>query len=433
MKSLISAWKLIRREITYRKMNFVLSVISVFIAISALTGSFMILRIHDHHTNRILQTKKEQLEQRMDSLQNETRRAMLEVGFNIMILPKNQDVYEWYSSGYGNTFMPEQYVDKLENSDLEVVRHFLPVLQRRLEWEEKDMDLLLVGQGGDVPAEVKPSQGPMVDSIVKGTIRLGYRLHTRLDVKEGEKLTLRGTQYTVDECYDEQGNKDDISAWVHLKDAQELTNKHGVINGILAMESLDFADEDMEKLRDKISGILPGAQLIDRSNRAKVRTKARVKVKERTEELMQSELEHRKNLRKEKEAIASVLRLVVVIACGVWILLLGLLNTRSRRTEIGILRAMGVPVKKIMQVFLSKYFIARIFGGIAGFFGGLLSGFIFSNFLEGSFIWIDLGVHFLIRLIVLSVAGAALLSIIAGWIPALTAARQDPAEILHEE
>ena len=433
MKSLISAWKLIRREITYRKMNFVLSVISVFIAISALTGSFMILRIHDHHTNRILQTKKEQLEQRMDSLQNETRRAMLEVGFNIMILPKNQDVYEWYSRGYGNTFMPEQYVDKLENSDLEVVRHFLPVLQRRLEWEEKDMDLLLVGQGGDVPAELKPSQGPMVDSIVKGTIRLGYRLHTRLDVKEGEKLTLRGTHFIVDECYDERGNKDDISAWVHLKDAQELTNRQGVINGILAMESLDFADEDMEKLRDKISGILPGAQVIDRGNRAKVRTKARVKVKERTEELMQSELEHRKNLRKEKEAIASVLRLVVVIACGVWIVFLGLLNTRLRSTEIGILRAMGVPVKKIMQVFLSKYFIAGIFGGIAGFFGGLLSGFIFSNFLEGSFIRIDLGMPFLTGLIVLSVAGAALLSIIAGWIPALTAARQDPAEILHEE
>ncbi|MGM0531260.1 MAG: hypothetical protein ACQER7_07910, partial [Bacteroidota bacterium] len=110
MRSLISAWRLIKGEITYRKMNFVLSVISVFIAISALTGSFMILRIHDHHTNRILQTKKEQLEQRMDSLQNETRRAMLEVGFNIMILPQNQDVYEWYSNGYGNTFMPEQYV-----------------------------------------------------------------------------------------------------------------------------------------------------------------------------------------------------------------------------------------------------------------------------------------------------------------------------------
>lgn len=414
-------------------MNFVLSVISVFIAISALTGSFMILRIHDHHTNRILQTKKEQLEQRMDSLQNETRRAMLEVGFNIMILPQNQDVYEWYSNGYGNTFMPEQYVDKLENSDLEVVRHFLPILQRRLEWEEKDMELLLVGRGGDVPAEVKSSQGPMVDSIVKGTIRLGYQLHTRLDVQEGEKLTLKGTQFIVDDCYDERGNKDDISAWIHLKDAQELTNRQGVINGILAMGSLDFADEDMEQLRDKISGILPGTQVIDRSNRAKVRTKARRKVKERTEELMQSELEHRKNLRKEKEGIASVLRLVILIACGVWIVFLGLLNTRSRRAEIGILRAMGVPVKKILKVFLSKYLIAGIFGGIAGFFGGLLSGFIFSRLLEGSFIWVDPGGPFLIRLIVLSVAGAALLSIIAGWIPALTAARQDPAEILHGE
>ena len=433
MKRLISAWKLVKGEIGYRKMNFILSVISVFIAISTLTGSFMILRLHDHHTNQILQTKKEQLEQRMDSLQNETRRAMLEVGFNITILPQNQDVYEWYSRGYGNTFMPEQYVDKLENLDLEVIRHFLPVLQKTLKWEEKNLELLLIGRGGDVPAEVKPSQGPMVDSIVKGTIRLGYQLHTKLDVQEGEKLTLKDKQFIVDECYDERGNKDDISAWIHLEDAQELMNRQGVINGILAMESLDFADEDMEKFRDKISGILPGTQVIDKDNRAKVRTKARMKVKERTEQLMQSELEHRKNLRKEKEGIASVLRLVILVACGVWIVFLGLLNTRSRSAEIGILRAMGVPVKKILQVFLSKYFIVGLFGGVAGFFGGLLSGFIFSKFLEGSFIWIDLGMPFLIWLIVLSVAGAAILSIVAGWVPALTAARQDPAEILHGE
>ena len=433
MKRLITAWKLIKGEIGYRKMNFILSVISVFIAISALTGSFMILRIHDYHTNRILQTKKEQLEQRMDSLQNETRKAMLELGFNIMVLPQNQDVYEWYSRGYGNTFMPEQYVDKLENSELEVVGHFLPILKSRMEWDEENIELFLIGREGDIPGEVKPSQGPMLDSIAQGTIRLGYQLHTKLDVNKDERIRLKGKQFIVDRCYDERGNEDDISAWIHLKDAQELTNKQGVINGILAMESFDFAEEDMEKLRSKISEILPGTQVIDRGNRAKARTQARLKVKERAEQAIQSELQHREDLREVRKEIAFVLRLVILIACGVWIVFLGLLNTRSRRTEIGILRAMGVPVKKILQVFLSKYFIAGIFGGVAGFFGGLLSGFIFSKFLEGSFNWIDLGMPFLIWLIVLSVAGAAILSIVAGWVPALTAARQEPAEILHEE
>jgi ABC-type lipoprotein release transport system permease subunit len=36
-------------------------------------------------------------------------------------------------------------------------------------------------------------------------------------------------------------------------------------------------------------------------------------------------------------------------------------------------------------------------------------------------------------LLVLSVGGAALLAVIAGWIPTLTAIRQDPAEVLREE
>jgi ABC-type lipoprotein release transport system permease subunit len=38
-----------------------------------------------------------------------------------------------------------------------------------------------------------------------------------------------------------------------------------------------------------------------------------------------------------------------------------------------------------------------------------------------------------IGLLILSVGGAAVLAVLAGWIPTLTAIRQDPADVLREE
>ncbi|MFP4622097.1 MAG: ABC transporter permease [Bacteroidales bacterium] len=433
MRRWIYGRKLLKGEISYRKRNFILSVISVLIAISALIASVMVLRIHDYRTNQILQTKKEQLENRMDSLRNDMRKATLELGFNVLILPQNQDASDWYGKDYGEIYMPEHYVEELATSGLLIARHFLPILQSRVEWEEKNTDIILIGTRGEVPNQDKPYREPMVDPVNKGTIKLGYQLHRKFGLEEGEEVQLKGKQFVVDECYEERGNKDDMSAWIHLKEAQQMVNKQGVINAILALECLCFKETEPGELRSKIRDILPGTQVIEQGSRALAREEARLKVKERAEQSIQSERKHRQNLREVRENITSVLIPVIFIACGIWIAFLALLNFRSRRGEIGILRAMGVPVGKILQVFLSKFFIVGILGGIVGFFGGLLLGYVFSRFLEGSFVWIDPEPSYLASLLVLSVAGAALLSIIAGWIPALSAARQDPAEILHRE
>ena len=369
----------------------------------------------------------------MDSLQNETRKAMLELGFNILILPENQNISDWYTKDYGETYMPEQYVDKLASSGLIIVRHFLPILQSKVEWEEKNREILLIGTRGEVPNLDKPPREPMVDPVPKGTVKLGYQLHNEYGLNKGDSIYLMGRKFIVDECYDERGNKDDISAWIHLDQAQELMNRQGVINAIMALECLCQGEVELAELRDKITGVLPGTQVIERGSRALARAEARLKLKKRAQQAIESEKQHREELREVRENITSVLIPVIIVACGIWIAFLGLLNSRARREEIGILMAMGVSVKKILRIFLSKYVIIGFLGGILGLLGGLLFGFIFSRFLEGSFIWINLGVSFLTWLIVLSIAGAAILSVIAGWIPALTAANQDPAEILHRE
>jgi len=262
MKNPISIWKLIGQEIRYRKMNFILSVVSVFIASTALIAAIVVLRIHDEHTGLILEEKEKNLADRMARLEDDTRKSMLELGFNIVILPEGQELSDWYDKGYSSEYMPEDYVDRLARSGIIIVRHFFPTLQQKVEWPEKKRKIILVGTRGEVPNPVKEPKAPLIEPVPPGSVVLGYELHRSMDLKVGETLKLMGREYGIIECYEERGNQDDITAWIHLEEAQELFNKPGLINAILALECLCTGDVPLASLRDSITRILPGTQII---------------------------------------------------------------------------------------------------------------------------------------------------------------------------
>ena len=66
---------------------------------------------------------------------------------------------------------------------------------------------------------------PMLDPVAPGEIVLGYELHRRLDLAVGDSVNFMSRSFTVSECYDERGNKDDITVWIDLATAQEIMNK----------------------------------------------------------------------------------------------------------------------------------------------------------------------------------------------------------------
>ena len=197
MKIPLSIWKLIGQEIRYRKLNFILSVLSVFIASSALIAAIIVLRIHDEHTGLILEEKEKNLADRMTRLEDDTRKSMLELGFNIIILPEGQELSDWYDKGYSSTYMPEDYVDRLAQSGIIIVRHFFPTLQQKVEWPEKKRKIILVGTRGEVPNPVKNARAPLIEPVPAGSIILGYELHRSMDLKAGENLMLMGRKYRI--------------------------------------------------------------------------------------------------------------------------------------------------------------------------------------------------------------------------------------------
>jgi len=429
----MTIWKLVTSEILHRRMNFALGVLSVMVASASFIGSVTLLRIHDLRTGQILEAKQEELAKRMAELKDDTRKAMLKLGFNVVILPKDQNLADWYAEDYASKYMPEDYVHKLANSGIVTVRHFLPSLQQKIEWPERKRKIILVGARGEVPNLHKNPVKPMVQPVPPGTISLGYELHRSLDLKVGEKVKLMGKEFTIHACHKERGNKDDITAWIYLAEAQELLYKQGLINAILALECMCAGMDALPLMRKEIAAILPGTQVIERGSRALARAEARTKVEEEAKTAIEKEKLGRQHLRAVRERLASILTPVIVTACAVWVALLGFTNVRARREEIGILRALGVSAKGILALFLSRHILVGVLGGALGFCAGVLAAVYFSAALEGTRIGItgtDLSVA---GLLVLSVGGAAALAVIAGWIPTMTAIRQDPAEVLREE
>jgi len=429
----MTIWNLLIREILHRKLNFMLAVLSVMVASGSLIGSVTLLRINDIQTGKLLVQKQAELEQRMAQLQDDTRKAMLKLGFNIVILPKDQNLSDWYVDDYASKYMPEDYADRLANSGVVTVRHLLPSLQQKIDWPERKRKIILIGARGEVPELHKSPVMPLVQPVPPGTISLGYELHRSLGIKVGETVELMGRRFKVHACHKERGNKDDITAWIYLPEAQELLDKPGLINAILALECLCIGEEGLPLIRKEIEAKLPNTQVIERGSEAIARAEARMKVEEQARTAIEKEKNAREDLRAVRERLASILTPVVVTACAVWIAILGFTNVRARREEIGILRAIGVRSRHVMVMFVSRHVLLGVLGGTMGFVAGVLAAVYFSAAHEGTQIRMtDMDLSWA-GLLLVSVGGATALAVVAGWIPTIMAARQDPADVLGND
>lgn len=423
--------QLVIKEILHRKINFLLSVFAIIIATASVICSVMLLRVHDLRTNEILQKKEADLKERMDKLKDDTRKSMLKLGFNLVILPEEQNMADWYSDDYSTKYMPDSYADKLAGSNIIFIRHILPSLQEKITWPEQNRTIILVGTRGEVPNLHLSPKKPMVQPVPAGTIIFGYELHKSLNIKVNDKIKLMGKTFTVKDCYTERGSKDDITAWISLGDAQRLLKKEGLINAILALKCL-CANSDLATIRKEVEEILPGTRVIEQGSKVIAREEARTQVSKEAKMTLQKEKEGMENISRERKKLVSILIPVIIFACALWVAFMGFINVRSRREEIGILRAVGVSSKAIFMLFTFKHFLIGIIGGVIGL---IISGVLTLSFTASTpSIQEKLFSSSLIsELAFVSIVGATLLTIAAGWIPSMIASGQDPAEVLREE
>ena len=421
-------WGMIWREIAFRKLNFGLALFSVSAAVACLVGTLTLLQADERRTDRLLAEKEAEVAKAGAGLEDAIRRITKGLGFNVIILPEDQNLNEMHLEGSLSKQMPEEYVHRLAKSKIVTVNHLLPTVMKKLTWPETGLSVVLYGIRGEVPLQHRDLKKPLLDTVPEGTMNIGHHVSQKLGLRQGDETVLLDQKFSVGKVRGERGNIDDGTVWINLAKAQELLGMQNLIHAIQALEC-HCAGDRISQIRAEIAGILPGTQVVERGPPALARAEARDRARQSAEDALARAVASRRELRGQREAFAAVLAPLICVGAAVWIGFLMLGNVRERRAEIGILRAIGFRSSQILLLFLGKAVLFGIVGTVLGFVAGALAGASLGEMPVG-LAWLqdpEAPVHF-----GLALSLAVALSVFAGWIPALSAARQDPALVLQE-
>lgn len=445
----MTLWRLITKEIRYRKLNFALAVLSVLAAVACLVAMVTLLRVHDLRTEQLIQAKiaetaekvraRQALSDKMAAdLEEAYRKIMLQFGYDLLILPAEEKLLDYQVRGGPSKYMDEDYVRILSESGIMTVRHLLPILQQKqvLIFGDNRQEVFLIGTRGEVPLAHRTPKRAILSAVPRGEMIVGHDIHHELGVNVGDSVKVVDQQFKVVKAYGPRDPNNDASVWIDLKQAQELFGKKGKINGIFALSCVCPRSELM-RIKEHIQKILPGTQVRVMTSNAVIRYESRARaaeeasarvelVRRQGREDILREGDARARLKAEIETFSSWVIPLILVGSAVWMALLAFGNVRRRRREIGVLRALGLRSRQIFTIFLGKAAFTGLLGACAGYACGFLvvwawqeappAGKIFDPLL--------LGVALLL---------APALSCLAGWAPAVIAARQDPAVVLQEE
>ncbi len=424
----MNLWRLIIREIRHRALNFALGILAVAVAIACQVAALALLKIDRAATRDILARKEAEVAEAGAKLEDSMRKIMKGLGFNVIVIPEDQDLAEMHISGSISKTMPESYVDRLANSKIVTVNHLLPTVVQRVDWPEKKTSVLLYGTRGEVPIAHRDPKKPLLDAVPRDSMIIGFALGKKFGLKAGNTTKLRGIDFKILKVHEERGSIDDSTAWINLKQAQEMLGMENLIHAIQALEC-HCAGDRIAMIREEISAILPGVQAIERGSQALARAEARTKAADQAKSSLEREKQARAELRAQRGRLATALVPAVMFACMIFIGLLAFTNARQRASEIAMLRALGLRAGQILAVFLGKALLLGLIGGLAGYAAGIL---IAANSADARFLAEVLQTE-RGKWLLLSFGLAPTLAIVGAWIPATMASSQDPAVVLQKE
>lgn len=371
-------------EIVHRKGNFLSALIAVAAAVAISVGVITVC----------------------DASRRETVRLMRDMGFNLLIMPAGTDMTDFWSRSFAEGEMPEEYVHRLAGSNVMTVQHLVARLQKRITWQGRDV--LLTGVLPEVQMAGGPVKAPMGLQIESGTAYLGRHIAHSAAVVEGGTVEVLGRTLRVARVLPEQGSVDDIRIYAHLHEVQAMLGKPGRINEIEALQCLCDDKYTLDAIRADVRTALPGVEVTELRSIAVARAETRKMV----------------------ERFAGVLIPAVVLVATIWVGLAAMRNVNDRRAEIGILRALGVASQPIAALFLAKMTLIGLLGAGIGWLVGTMVAIHYGTEI---FPVTAKSIAPLYGLLGWALGGAALLSLIASWLPAMSAVMQDPADVLSEE
>ena len=320
---------LIVKEIGFRKVNFCLSLLAVVTAVSLFVAVVTMGEVY----------------------RQATRKIQLGMGQNLRIIPKETPMDKFWSLGFSQETMPEEYIQRFTALRGYEYTHLTVMLHKQIRWH--DRDIILTGILPEVmpPGRTRP---PMTFSVARGNVYIGFEVAQMLGIEAGEEIEILGRTFRVAKSLAPTGTSDDIHVYGHLHDVQALVGLHGRINEIRALECVCLFESnktDLDPLtlaQRQLAEILPEAKVLLLQGIADVRQKQRAAM----------------------EGYLALLMPLMLLACGAWIGVLAMMNVRQRQEEIGVMRALGYGSGRIGLLFLGRSVVIGFVGAVLGFVAG---------------------------------------------------------------
>jgi putative ABC transport system permease protein len=359
----------------------------------------------------------------------EIGRQMASLGANVLILPKDGSVQNYYAADRQSSTLPESHVSRILMEALPGVERLSPKLATTVELAGKEITLTgILPQSefqtatwqslklftrkhvgckngcGARPVDDSPealATQRTIQQLGEHDLIVGADVAEAIGLIPAQKLFLLGEAFTTLAVLPRTGTVDDNRLFAHLHTVQRLTKAGEVVS---AIEVLGCCEDAAGKLVPQLAELLPDAKVVTISH----------------------VVEAQVNVNQSMARMSLFVAITVVLVGGISVATTVSMNVRERRREVGTLMALGASPRYVAAIFLLK---AIWLGLAAGTIGALIG---LAVAVWGGPQWALANVEPLPGLTAGAIGAALAVSLVAAYWPARRAARMDPCVCFQE-
>lgn len=399
------------KELRERPMAMATSVLAIFLSVAALVAIRHVSEFSERAVSKQLET----------------------LGANILILPRESTLQDYYSADQNGGTIPESYASEVLLAGLSGVEYVSPRLcvsavvadqqivvtgilpqsefKAQSTWQSISLFQKAAKPSGCAKPNCKPkelSRTPdslasdrLIDELAENQVIAGAELAGRLHLKAGQSLQVMGRPLGVLAILPESGTLDDTRLFAHLHTVQQLAKTGEVVN---AIEVMGCCEDVAGELVPQLTAILPASRVVTIS------------------QVVKAQVGVNQLMAKSSIFVLGVLLLVggATVASAISA------NVRERRREIGTLMALGATTRFVSGLFLLKALFVGVLGGV----GGAMAGAGLATWVGPA--WTGVAVSPQMGLTSLAVLSALAVTLGAALFPTWQASRLDPCTCFRE-
>jgi putative ABC transport system permease protein len=362
--------------------------------------------------------------------EGEVSRQLSTLGANILVLPKDATLQDFYSADQNGGRLPEEHVSEILMAGLTGVEKVSPKLNVAADLGGLPVTLTGILPQSEFAAQAawqtvsmftpkkhdgctKAHTGPAdtspealvttraIENLKENELILGADIADRSAFSAGDSVKLLGGEFAILAVLPRTGTVDDSRVFGHLHTVQKLSGSGETVN---AIEIVGCCEDAAGDLVPELSKLLPNTKVVTIS------------------QVVQTQVGVNRLMANTSWFILGVLVLVGGTSLAGAISA----NVRERRKEIGTLMAMGATPTFVLRMFLAKALILGIGAGTIGCLLGLVTAMVAGPQ------WAGVSIVPLPGTAVLSIVSATTVALAAAYWPARQAARLDPCLCFQE-